>query len=64
MSDENKDMIKSAMDKNAAEFEDQFGSVMSAKMDAALAKQYDSMFGAPIAETEVDETPEDLETEE
>lgn len=70
MSDDIRDMIKSAMDKNAAEFENQFSNVMSAKMDTALTQQYDAMFGKPAEvepeEAEVDVTPEveDLETEE
>ena len=71
MSDDIRDMIKSAIDKNAAEFENQFSNVMSAKMDAALTQQYDAMFGKPEeaqveVEDEIDATPEveDLETEE
>jgi hypothetical protein len=73
MSDDIKDMIRQAMDKNAAEFEDKFNGIMGDKMSNALQASYDSMFGAPqdvaedpAVEAEVEEeTPDtDLETEE
>lgn len=51
MSDDIKDMIKNAMDKNASAFEDAFGSLMSDKMEVALSKQYDSLFGGPVEES-------------
>jgi hypothetical protein len=64
MSDAIRDMIKSAMDKSAADFEGKFGEIMSAKMDSALAGQYDAMFGAPEAEVaEADATEVETEVE-
>jgi hypothetical protein len=65
--DDIKDMIKSAMDKSAADFEGKFGEIMSSKVDTALAGQYDAMFGVPeVAEADDAEAPAEpeLETEE
>lgn len=60
-----RDMIKTAFDGNASEFDDKFNSTMSDKMDAALAAKYDQMFGAEeVDETELDDEPEqELETD-
>lgn len=37
-------LIKSAVDGKAGEFEETFAEIMSAKMEDAIASKYDSMF--------------------
>lgn len=39
-----KDLIKSAVEGKASEFEETFASIMSQKMEDAVAVKYDSMF--------------------
>ena len=47
-----KDLIKSAMNKDASGFEDAFDASMTPKLDAALGRAYDEMFGSPEVEQE------------
>ena len=63
------DLIKSAISKDANNFETSFNSVMADKMTAAIETKYDSMFGAPAeagepveAQAEV-EVAQEVETE-
>ena len=50
-----KDLIKSAMNKDAAGFENAFDASVAPKLDAALGRAYDEMFGAREAEPEVEQ---------
>lgn len=64
--DDVKAMIRAATEKNAVAFQDAFATVMSDKVNAALAAKYDTMFGSAeeeTAEEEADVDP-DLEQEE
>lgn len=54
-----RDLIKSAMNKDASGFEDAFNSAMSPKIDTALGTAYDAMFGKPA-----EVSAEDLEQQE
>lgn len=58
-----KDLIKSAMNKNATEFESSFDQAIAPKLDAALSAKYDEMFGKPAAEEIEDEDAEAVEEE-
>tara|TARA_B100000424_G_C22872002_1_gene464350 strand:+ start:296 stop:541 length:246 start_codon:yes stop_codon:yes gene_type:complete len=74
MSDDIKNLIRSAMDKDADAFETNFDTALAPKLDAALTAKYDEMFGKPAGEeveteteAEIDdtsETEEELEPEE
>ena len=69
MSDDIKNLIRSAMDKDADAFETNFDTALAPKLDAALTAKYDEMFGKPAGEeveteTEVDDTSETEEAEE
>ena len=68
MSDDIKNLIRSAMDKDADAFEKNFDTAVAPKLDAALTAKYDEMFGKPAGEeteteAEVDDTSETEETE-
>lgn len=54
-----KDLIKSAMEKDASSFESTFNAVMGEKAEAAIAAKYDAMFSAEEVEVE-----EELELDE
>lgn len=56
-----KDMINSALNKDATNFETAFDSVMADKVETAIAAKYDSMFGG--SETQVAEAPAEAEVE-
>ena len=59
-----RDMLKTAFDGNAVDFESNFDVVMSDKMDAALSSKYDQMFGSiEVDEQELDDEPVQVETE-
>ena len=75
MSDDIKNLIRSAMEKDADAFETNFDTAVAPKLDAALTAKYDEMFGKPAgeevateteaeAEPEVDDTSETEEEEE
>lgn len=71
MSDDIKNLIRSAMEKDADAFETNFDTALAPKLDAALTAKYDEMFGKPAGEevateteAEVDDTSETEETEE
>ena len=73
MSDDIKNLIRSAMEKDADGFETNFDTAVAPKLDAALTAKYDEMFGKPAgeevaieteAEAEVDDTSETEEEEE
>lgn len=71
MSDDIKNLIRSAMDKDADAFEKNFDTAVAPKLDAALTAKYDEMFGKPAGEeveteteAEVDDTSETEEEEE
>jgi len=73
MSDDIKNLIRSAMEKDADAFETNFDTAVAPKLDAALTAKYDEMFGKPAgeevaieteAEAEVDDTSETEEEEE
>ena len=69
MSDDIKNLIRSAMDKDADAFETNFDTALAPKLDAALTAKYDEMFGKPAGEeveteTEVDDTSETEEESE
>lgn len=66
MSDNIKDMIRAASEKDAGGFEAAFNAVMADKIEAGLDKAYASMFepAAEAAEVEASEAETDLETEE
>lgn len=57
MTQEIKDIIKSAMDKDASGVQAGFDAAIAPKLDAALSAKYDAMFGAQEAQT--DESTED-----
>lgn len=72
MSDDIKNLIRSAMDKDADAFETNFDTALAPKLDAALTAKYDEMFGKPAGEeveteteteAEVDDTSETEEPE-
>jgi hypothetical protein len=58
-----KDLIKSAVEGKASEFEETFASIMSQKMEDAVAVKYDSMFEEgykkKMKEEDEDESEED-----
>ena len=71
MSDDIKNLIRSAMDKDADAFETNFDTALAPKLDAALTAKYDEMFGKPAGEEvetetepEVDDTSETEEQSE
>ncbi len=71
MSDDIKNLIRSAMDKDADAFETNFDTALAPKLDAALTAKYDEMFGKPAGEeveteteAEVDDTSETEEESE
>ena len=45
-----KDLIRTAMEKDASAFEQTFDSVMGEKAEAAIAAKYDEMFSAEVEE--------------
>jgi hypothetical protein len=57
------DLIKSAISKDANNFETSFNSVMADKMTAAIETKYDSMFGASQEVGEPVEVETSVETE-
>lgn len=58
-----KDLIKNAVEGNASKFEETFSSIMSQKMEDAVAVKYDSMFEESykkkMKEEDEDESDED-----
>ena len=71
MSDDIKNLIRSAMDKDADAFETNFDTALAPKLDAALTAKYDEMFGKPAGEeveteteAQVDDTSETEEESE
>tara|TARA_B110000967_G_scaffold125832_1_gene128667 strand:+ start:1897 stop:2115 length:219 start_codon:yes stop_codon:yes gene_type:complete len=55
-------LIKSAIEKNAGEFESTFSNVMAAKMSAAIETKYEDMFDNSVVSDEL-EMPEEVEHE-
>jgi len=55
-----KDMIHSALSKDASEFEKAFDSVMAGKVETAVAAKYDSMYSGSV-EDQVAEAPAEVE---
>jgi hypothetical protein len=52
-----RNLIKSAVNKDAVQFEADFDQAIAPKLDAALSAKYDEMFGKPP----VDEVEEEIE---
>jgi hypothetical protein len=59
-----RDLIKTAMDKDATGFEANFAQAIAPKLDDALSAKYDAMFGGKPAVEETDEVEAETETEE
>lgn len=69
MSDNVKDMINHAYNKDASGFEAAFNQVMADKMEVSLGAKFDSMYGSPAEESveadlETTEAPVEAEVEE
>lgn len=64
MSDNVKDMINHAYNKDASGFEAAFNQVMADKMEVSLGAKFDSMYGSPAEESvEADLEPTEVEVE-
>ena len=64
MSENVKDMINHAYNKDASGFEAAFNQVMADKMEVSLGAKFDSMYGSPAEESvEADLEPMEVEVE-
>jgi uncharacterized SAM-dependent methyltransferase len=64
MSENVKDMINHAYNKDASGFEAAFNQVMADKMEVSLGAKFDSMYGSPAEESvEADLEPTEVEVE-
>jgi hypothetical protein len=64
MSENVKDMINHAYNKDASGFEAAFNQVMADKMEVSLGAKFDSMYGSPAEESvEADLEPTEVEAE-
>lgn len=59
-----KDLIKSAIEKDASSFETSFDAVMGEKVESAIAAKYDEMFSTKPVEEELELDEEELELDE
>ena len=64
MSENVKDMINHAYNKDASGFEAAFNQVMADEMEVSLGAKFDSMYGSPAEESvEADLEPTEVEVE-